>query len=200
MISKSGNSSHCPVCTGTAVRFQVQAGAKNGQWAERLHENSKMLSTLDQFASCEPLWSLRAETKYTLLLRGGQQHQLRVLLLLLSLSLPSFFSQTERQVAGLRLGAVLRAVRVVSNRRQVSAEHTGPTAQPSQLEPGQLFSPTSVQPCHHREAGFPHPGLVLAIKHLKRVRSELILLGNNDPLGEERKTKENQGEHEWGAG
>jgi hypothetical protein len=63
-----------------------------GESTERLSENAKTLSTLGQFALCEPLWSLRTETKNMLLLRGGQQHQLLVLLLLLSSSPPSFFS------------------------------------------------------------------------------------------------------------
>nr|KAF6489860.1 hypothetical protein HJG59_010262 [Molossus molossus] len=67
MSSESGKGSPGPVCTGTAVRFRVQAGAENGEWAERVKENSNMLSTLRQFASCEPLWSLRTETKYMLL-------------------------------------------------------------------------------------------------------------------------------------
>ena len=55
-----------------------------GEWADRLSENAKMLSTFSQFASCETLWSLRTETKNMLLFGGGQQHQLLVLLLLLS--------------------------------------------------------------------------------------------------------------------
>lgn len=73
-------------------QYQVQVNAKMGEWAVRLNENAKILSTLNQFASCETLWSLRTETKNMFLFRGSWQHQLPVLLLLLSSSLPSFLS------------------------------------------------------------------------------------------------------------
>lgn len=71
MISKSGNSSCCPVFTGTTIHFKVQVNAKMGEWAVRLNENAKILSTLSQFASCETLWSLRTETKNMFLFRGS---------------------------------------------------------------------------------------------------------------------------------
>ena len=73
-------------------QYKVQVNAKMGEWAVRLNENAKILSTLSQFASCETLWSLRTETKNMFLFRGSWQHQLPVLLLLLSSSLPSFLS------------------------------------------------------------------------------------------------------------
>ena len=50
--------------------FKVQVNAKMEEWAVRLNENAKILSTLSQFASCETLWSLRTETKNMFLFRG----------------------------------------------------------------------------------------------------------------------------------
>lgn len=80
-------------------------------------------------------------------------------------------------------------------------EHVWPHNSASQLKP-QLFAlpPTNVQFLYHSDANFPHPGLVLAIKNLKKMCAV-----NRSPWGsvplyrrrEARRTK--QREQEAGA-